>query len=148
MQHFVLLLVLAVLITPKAPSDAVSKNINGSELRAAYFQMSADNKIRLYKKHSYEVIDTSGFILYYGKKEVPKMPNKGPMIIDQYYFSKSLTDDIFELTIDNLEMVFPENIRFHYALEQEFRSDKALIAYDKFLKRYKIKYLFSTSNNK
>ena len=100
---------------------------------------------RVFNHHSYEVIDTALFFIYHGYKTIEKIPNKGVMTVDQYYFSKTASGEIVELSIVNLEKAFPENYRFHYALEEEFTSDKSLMAYDNYLKEYKVKYLFSAS---
>ncbi len=145
MQHFFLLLVAAIILPAKQQPNEVCNKRVGKNLELPVLQQTGDKQIRFYKNHSYEIIDTAGFILYFGSKEVPKMPNKAPMKIEQYFFSKTLTDDIEELNINNLEKRFPENIRFHYALEQEFCSDKNLAAYDNYTKQYKVKYLYYSS---
>jgi len=54
---------------------------------------------------------------------------------------------MLELTLDNLEKTFAGNARFRYALEAQFHSDRQLIAYDPWLKTYKLKYLYSQSNH-
>ena len=110
------------------------------------FQHTAGiKKTRVFNHHTYEVIDTSYFIIYHGSKTIEKIPNKGQQSIEQYYFSKTLSDDIYELSITNLEKVFPGNNHFHYTIEQAFKSDKDLMAYDIYLKEYKLKHLFSKS---
>ena len=115
---------------------------------SALFNTAGNKIIRIFNHHSYEVVDTAYFIIYHGSKTVEKIPNKGQMTVEQYYFSKTLTDDIYELSIVNLEKVFPGNTQFHYAIEQAFRSDKDLITYDKYLQAYKVKYIFFESLTK
>ena len=62
-----------------------------------------------------------------------------------YYFSKKEDDAVQELTLANLEQAFAGSTGFRYRLEALFRSDKELIAFDKTLNMYKIKYLYRSS---
>jgi hypothetical protein len=94
---------------------------------------------------TYEILDTSYFILYHRLNAVEKIPNKGVMMVDHYYFSRTASDEIYELSIDNLKKAFPLNHRFHYALDEYFRSDRELMEYDGYLKEYKLKYIFVQS---
>ena len=114
-------------------------------LQAATHVAGGHKPTRLFNHHLYEVVDTAFFVVYHGYKTVEKIPNKGVMTVSQYYFSKTPSSEIYELSIANLEKAFPENYRFHYALEEEFKSDRSLMAYDNYLHEYKVKYLFSAS---
>lgn len=94
-------------------------------------------------KSRYRIVDTAGFYLYSINKLVQGEKIARPQTV--YYFSKKAGDPLQELTLANLEQAFAANTRFRYRLEAQFRSDKDLIAYDKNLKTYKIKYLYSQS---
>lgn len=121
------------------------KALATAQLQPATAAGDGHKQTRIFNHHSYEVMDTAFFFIYHGYKTIEKIPNKGVMTVDQYYFSKTASGEIVELSIINLEKAFPENYRFHYALEEEFTSDKSLMAYDNYLKEYKVKYLFSAS---
>ena len=63
----------------------------------------------------------------------------------KYYFSKTGSDYISELTIANLKAAFSEKTAFCYALDCQFGHDGHLLAYDYQLKCYKVKYLFRST---
>ena len=92
----------------------------------------------------YRIIDTAGFYLYSINKLVQGEKIARPQTV--YYFSVKRDDVLQELTLANLEKAFATNTGFRYRLEAQFRSDKDLIAYDKILRAYKIKYLYSQSS--
>ncbi len=47
-----------------------------------------------------------------------------------YYFSSSASSEVKELTLTNLKKAFPDNHKFHDALDAEFKSDSELALYD------------------
>jgi hypothetical protein len=63
----------------------------------------------------------------------------------RYFFSKKGDDNILLLTVKNLIEAFPEDIKFHYALESYIHNESSLIDYDSYSKSYKLKYLFRES---
>jgi hypothetical protein len=91
----------------------------------------------------YEIVDTTGFYLYSYKMLVQGEKIARPETV--YFFSVDKDSPVFELTMPNLENAFASNAKFRYSLEASFRSDKQLMAYDKAIKMYKIKYLYSQS---
>lgn len=100
---------------------------------------------RFYNNSDYRIIDTAGFYLYYQYEQEERVKGKELVKTDEYFFSKGADGRLQLLTIENLEKAFPGNTRFHYAIDETFKSDKDLIAYDSFLNTYKIKYLFNQS---
>jgi hypothetical protein len=101
---------------------------------------------RFYGNAIYKIIDTTDFYLY-SRLEYPN--KKGyPQAITNYYFSTTGSSNIAPLTTSNLEAAFPSQHEFRYLLEQQFRSDAQLASYDKYSKKYKVKYLFENANNK
>ena len=114
--------------------------------RKVYGYRNCQNKTyRFYNNEAYLLIDTAGFYIYYQYRPEESVKGKGLIKKDEYFFSKNANADLQLLTIDNLKNAFPENHRFHYAMDASFRSDKDLIAYDSFTKTYKVKYLFNQS---
>jgi len=63
-----------------------------------------------------------------------------------YYFSLSGNGEVQTLTLTNLKKAFPDNHKFHDALDAEFKSDDELVTYDSFHKTYKLNRLYV--NNK
>ncbi len=100
---------------------------------------------RMVGKSRYQVIDTAGFYLYSINKLVQGEKIARPQTV--YYFSVTPDGVLWELTLVNLEQAFAGNAGFRYRLEAWARRDKDLIAYDKALKEYKIKYLYAHSSN-
>ncbi len=101
--------------------------------------------LRVEGKEKFRIVDTSGFYLYSINKLVQGEKIARPQ--DVYYFSVRADGPLLELTRENLEKTFAANARFRYALEAQFHSDRQLMAYDHYLKVYKIKYLYSQSLN-
>lgn len=101
--------------------------------------------IRLIGKHRYTLLDSTGFPLYSINKLVQGEKIARPQTV--YYFSVDAQSPLQELTLHNLEAAFAANSRFRYALEAQFHSDKALTAYDTYLKMYKVEYLFQQASH-
>jgi hypothetical protein len=74
------------------------------------------------------------------------IPGKGMQRITQYYFSTDGSTALQLLTKQNLETAFASNTQFRYALENTFKNDSELTAYDNYLKCYKVKYVFSSAS--
>lgn len=100
---------------------------------------------RIYNHHRYTISSKAGFFVYKSEFTTTKIPNKGITFVTRFFFSKSDSDDIIPLTIENLEKAFPANSGFRYALEQEFRNQNELTAWDPFEHMYKVQYLFLQS---
>jgi hypothetical protein len=111
-----------------------------------YGYRSCENKnYRFYDHSTYQVIDTAGFYIYYQYRSEEQTKGKGLVKKDEYFFSRKGDEAIQLLTIDNLKNAFPENHKFHFSLDAEYKSDNELMAYDHFLNTYKIKYLYRQS---
>jgi hypothetical protein len=109
------------------------------------YRSCANKNYRFYNHSTYQILDTAGFYIYYQYRQEEITKGKEPVKKDEYFFSKNDDGDIQLLTIDNLTKAFPANDKFHYAIEQAFRSDKELMAYDNFRHAYKIKYFYNQS---
>ncbi|HTS45595.1 MAG TPA: hypothetical protein VMH01_14450 [Puia sp.] len=102
-------------------------------------------KYRVYNNEKYEIVESGSLFIYHRYESEELTRGKEMIKTDKYYFSKDVNSEIQPLTIENLKNAFPLNHKFHYAIDAEFRSDKELLAYDKYLKTYKIEYLYSQS---
>lgn len=92
-------------------------------------------------KRKYTIVDTAGFYLYSYNMLVQGEKIARPETV--YFFSVDKESPVLQLTMENLEKAFASNPRFRYSLEASFHGDKQLISYDKAIKMYKIKYLYS-----
>jgi hypothetical protein len=117
-----------------------------SKSHAYGYVNSKNEKYRFYDNSSYKIVDTLSFFTYYQYKMEPGINGKGLVKTDEYYFSVKGDGPLLPLTINNLKKAFPENNKFHYALDTLFKSDNELLAYDSYLKMYKLKYIFRNSN--
>ncbi|MBS1605182.1 MAG: hypothetical protein JST42_21135 [Bacteroidetes bacterium] len=105
-----------------------SSVINGQQIREA-------------GGRKYEIIDTVGFYLYSCNMLVQGEKIARPQTV--YFFSVAKDSPVLQLTMGNLEKAFASNPKFRYLLEASFHGDGQLTAYDKAIKMYKIKYLYT-----
>jgi len=98
---------------------------------------------RFFNNSAYKIIDTKDFYVYSRTKL--SQEGKGAKPVNTYYFSDVANSKIEPLTIGNLEVAFAKNPKFKYTIEEHFKSDNELIAYDAAIKEYKLKFLFDQS---
>jgi len=130
---------------PQTTSTATSKLYLAQDNSSQHTLSYKHKNCRWYNKAAYQIVDTESFYIYYRYQSEEQIKGKGLIKTDEYFFSMNGNSPIQLLTIDNLKNSFPENHHFHYLLDAIFRSDKELLAYDNFLKTYKIKYLYRES---
>ncbi len=90
----------------------------------------------------YVILNPAEKILLY-KHEVPASKNQ--KVATHYFFTNGVTGEVKELTLMNLKKEFPENHKFHDALDAEFKSDADLALFDTFHKEYKINRLYTAN---
>ncbi|MDB4921970.1 hypothetical protein [Mucilaginibacter sp.] len=95
---------------------------------------------RFFHNEAYSIVDTAGFMLY--KKDKLTQQGKGYMPVERYFYSVNLNQSIHELTIENLWNSFPGQTGLRYSIQNNFKQDADLAAYDKFAHQYKLKYLY------
>lgn len=71
--------------------------------------------------------------------------SRGVAIEKVFYFSARPDGEIELLTPENLKSSFPDNHKFHYALDEAFKGDADISAYDKLHKMYKVNYIYETA---
>ncbi len=109
------------------------------------FQQKEYKNYRIYEGDSYQILDTAAFYLYYRYVSEEKIKGKSLSKSGKYFFSMNAGSPIQDLTLDNLERSYPDNLTFHYALESFFRTNQDLVAYDRYCNCYKVKYLYKQS---
>ncbi|HEK19007.1 MAG TPA: hypothetical protein ENO28_00975 [Bacteroidetes bacterium] len=93
----------------------------------------------------YKVLNPGEPLMLY---ELPKINNtsKGQFrTYPVYFFSSSAASAPQALTKENLKAAFPDNHKFHDALDENFKTDAELAAYDGFHKIYKLNRVFNNS---
>ncbi|HEX7413666.1 MAG TPA: hypothetical protein VF411_06425, partial [Bacteroidia bacterium] len=109
-----------------------------------YGYRDCENEVwRFYNNKEYRIMETKPLCIYSRYKV-----EFNSLIVEKdlaYYFSKGLTEEIKDLSIDTLKLAFPNNHAFHNMLDTEFNPDKAIYSYDSAHKMFKVNYLFTQS---
>jgi len=95
---------------------------------------------RIYHNEAYQIMDTAGFMLY--KRQKLTQQTKGYLPVETYFYSVNLKQPVLRLTVENLWNSFPGQTGFRYSVQNNFKQDSELGAYDKLTSQYKIKYLY------
>lgn len=122
-----------------------SGSIRRIDTRNVYAVQCCDGRIvRIYREGYYTLVNPGERILLYKVTRNPVC--KGDIFRIKYFFSKDAGSDIEELTRDNLKAAFPDNHAFDDAVDNQFRADDELYAYDNFHKCYKLNRVYSVNN--
>lgn len=99
---------------------------------------------------AYRFINDGHFIILNPSEEIlifkhTKGASKNQQAVTHYYFSIVGSDTVARLTLGNLKKLFPDNHKFHDALDAAFKSDDELAGYDSFHKMYKVTHIYVSS---
>lgn len=95
---------------------------------------------------SYRILTPEEPIIIYKYGEPHTDVKKNPPVqMNRYYFSTDANNSPLSLTIPNLKRAFPDNTRFHEALDKNFKSDDELDRFDRVRNRYTINVLLDES---
>lgn len=97
---------------------------------------------RFVGKRRYSILNPTEEILLY-RFETIASKNQKPQIF--YKFSKFANHEVYDLTIKNLKIHFPNNPKFHDQLTAVFNSDKDLTNYDSFYNMYQVNRIYRNS---
>jgi len=97
------------------------------------------------KERGYTVLNTGQPIVLYKYQHASHSPKEADRYVPKYYFTTRTSDVLQELTKANLKKTFPTAHAFHDALDENFKDDKELIAYDHFHKVYKVDRIFTNT---
>lgn len=117
-----------------------SFNLKKSEIFG--YRDCSDAIYRLAIDKHYKVLNPKETILLY---VIEVVASKNQMGSKNYYFSSSASSEVKELTLTNLKNAFPDNHKFHDALDTEFKSNSELVLYDSFHKMFKVNRLYINS---
>jgi adenine-specific DNA methylase len=106
------------------------------------------NDYRFSENAEYKIVQTDTLYIYTKEETVQSGNSKNYQRsqVTKYYFSKTGSSDIMELTKENLKKAFPEDHKLHDALDMMFKSDNDLSEYDNFHKSYKVVRLLKNSH--
>ncbi len=83
--------------------------------------------------------------LYIYAREVPVSHGRGVHTVRGYFFSAGAKGPVLALTLENLKKAFPDNQRFHDALDAAFGARQKLSEYDESRKMFKVNQLLIAS---
>lgn len=102
---------------------------------------------RFVDKKEYKVLNPGEFPVLYVYQHLSS--TKGPSkFVAEYYFSTDPSTNVQDLAKENLKAAYPENHKFHDALDATFKTDEGLASYDSFHKMYKINHLLEMNNTR
>ena len=109
------------------------------------FKSTKGEVFRFIDKKEYKVLNPNETILIYVYKHPSHSPKETQKYPPMYYFSTDASAVPQALTKANLKAAFPDNHKFHDALDAQFKSDAELYAYDSFHKEYKLNRAYANS---
>ena len=119
----------------KQPHNLQKKEIFG-------YKDCDDLSYRFTGDNHYVILNPTEEILLY-KHTIAGSKNQEAAI--HYYFSLSSKGEVQTLTLANLKNAVPNNLKFHDALDAEFKTDGQLASYDSFHKMYKVNRLYRSN---
>lgn len=108
------------------------RNMKGEEFRFI------DNK-------EYRILNPGEPLLMYVYQHPSHSPKEAEKYLPMYYFSTDAASSPQPLTKANLKKAFPDNHKFHDALDAQFKEDDELTAYDSFHKMYKLNRVWESN---
>lgn len=101
---------------------------------------------RFVGERSYRILNPGEPIILYKYGEPQTDPIKNPPVqMNRYYFSTDASLSPLNLTRANLKKAFPDNLKFHQAIDRTFRSDDELDRFDRVRNRYTVNVLLEES---
>ena len=111
------------------------------------FKNTKGEVFRFVDKKEYRVLNPGEPLLIYVYKHLSHSPKEAQKYPPMYYFSKDASAVPEDLTKANLKAAFPDNHKFHDALDAQFKNDDELYTYDSFHKMYKLNWIIKNNQN-
>ena len=112
--------------------------------KEVYAYRNCNNKtFRFFNNEEYQLAESGKISIYL--LEQAKAEGKAFVIVNVYYFSATPDGEIKSLILENLKKAFPENHKFHDALDQTFKGNIDVSDYDSFHKMYKVNHIYEMS---
>lgn len=109
------------------------------------FRSTKGEDFRFIDNKEYKILNAGESLLIYVYQHPSHSPKEAGKYGPMYYFSTDASAAPQALTKANLKAAFPDNHKFHDALDAQFKTDDELYAYDSFHKMYKVNRIYVTS---
>jgi len=100
---------------------------------------------RFVDNKEYKILNPGEPLLIYFYQHPAHSPKEAEKYPPAYFFSTDVASAPQSLTKANLKAAFPNNHKFHDALDEQFKRDDELPAYDSFHKMYKLNRIYENS---
>lgn len=111
------------------------------------FRTCEGRDYRFFSSRAYRILEARAAAIY--SVQLPDREGDDLIIggesVYEYFFSVGASGQVVPLTRENLKLAFPDNHRFHDAIDQMFRTDAELARYDDFHKMFKVNRLLIAS---
>ncbi|PAW95144.1 hypothetical protein CKK33_17220 [Mucilaginibacter sp. MD40] len=110
------------------------------------YKSTTGEVFRFVDDKEYKVLNPEGqSLLLYAFSKISTVSKGNVRHYSIYFFSPGASSALQPLTKNNLKAAFPNNHKFHDTLDENFKTDDELAAYDSFHKTYKLIRIFDNS---
>ncbi|QEM07109.1 hypothetical protein DIU31_027715 [Mucilaginibacter rubeus] len=110
------------------------------------YKSTAGEVFRFVDNKEYKMLNPEGqSLLLYAFSKISTASKGNVRHYSVYFFSTNASSVPQPLTKSNLKAAFPDNHKFHDTLDENFKTDDELAAYDGFHKMYKVIRVFESS---
>ena len=100
---------------------------------------------RFVDNKEYKILNPGEPLLIYVYQHPAHSPKEAEKYRPMYFFSVDATSEPQPLTKSNVKAAYPDNHKFHDALDAQFKEDNELYAYDNFHKMYKLNRIYENT---
>lgn len=105
------------------------------------YRSTRGEDFRFVDNKEYKILNPGEPLLIYVYRHSSHSPKENSKYLPMYYFSTDAYSAPKSLTKANLKAAFPDNHKFHDAMDAQFKSDQELREYDRFHKMYKLNWI-------
>ena len=109
------------------------------------FKSTKGEVFRFIDKKEYKVLNPDETLLIYVYKHSAHSGKEAAKYVPMYFFSIDAASAPQSLTKANLKAAFPDNHKFHDAVDTQFKNDGDLYGYDSSHKMYKLNQVYANS---
>ena len=125
----------------KVKHSGTTYNLNKRDLFG--YRTCSGKEYRFVADAEYGILNSGADLLVYFYQHPAHSPKTAGQYPPKYFFSRGPASALKELTKLNLKTTYPDNHKFHDALDANFKEDNDLHEYDTFHKMYKINWLLN-----
>lgn len=109
------------------------------------YRSTKGEDFRFVDDKTYKILNAGEPLLIYVYQHPSHSPKEAGKYPPMYYFSTDASAAPQALTKANLKKAFPNNHKFHDALDAQFKDADELTTYDSFHKMYKLNRIYTTT---